>query len=83
MDRRRFRARSRGFGGRFHLPLQFQQVAAQSVAHLQAQVGEFQQSLPKFVLLPQKVDGEERRGNGQQCEHYEYELHERHSPVCT
>lgn len=70
---------SRRFGGRFDLPLQFEQVAPQSVAHLHAQVGEFQESLAKFALLPDEVDREERRGSEQysqhHSEHYEYELH--------
>jgi hypothetical protein len=70
-------------GGRFDLPLQFQQVATQSIAHLHAQVGEFEESLAKFVLLPQEIDGDEGRGKRKYPEHYEYELHERHSPVCT
>jgi hypothetical protein len=67
--------RSRSFGGRFHLPLQLQEFAPQAIAHLKAQVGEFQESLAKFVLLPQEIDGYERSGNGQHSEHYEYELH--------
>lgn len=87
MDRRRFGNHSPSSGGRFDLPLQFQQIAPQSIAHLHAQVGEFQKSLSKFVLLPQEVDGHERRGNEQYSEHYsehyEYELPQRHSPVCT
>lgn len=63
MDPRSFRDRARSFGGGFDLPLQFQQIVPQSIAHLQAQVSEFQESLSKFVLLPQEVDGDERRGN--------------------
>jgi hypothetical protein len=82
VDRRNFRDGSRNFGGRFHLPLQFQQVAPQSIAHLDAQVCEFKESLAKFVLLPQEIDGDEWRGNGEDPEHYEYELQQRHSPVC-
>ena len=77
-----FRDRSHSPGRYFHLPLQFQKVAAQSIAHLHAQVGEFQESLAKFALLPQKIDGDEWRGKGQYSEHYEYELQQRHSPVC-
>jgi hypothetical protein len=82
MDGRNFRCRGRGSSGRFDLPLQVQQVATQSIAHLHAEVGEFQESLAKFVLLPEEVNRDERRGQGKYPEHYEYELHERHSPVC-
>ncbi len=82
-NRHCFRDRGCRSGGRFHLPLQFQQVAPQSVAHLHTQLGEFKESLAKLVLPPHQVDGHKRRGHGQHREHYEYELHERHSPVCT
>jgi len=42
MDCRCIRDLSPSSGGRFDLPLQFQQIASQSIAHLQAQVSEFQ-----------------------------------------
>jgi len=82
MDCRCIRDLSPSSGGRFDLPLQFQQIASQSIAHLQAQVSEFQESLSKLVLLPQQVDSQERRGKRQHSEQYEYGPHERHSPVC-
>ncbi len=82
MDCWRFRYHRPSSDGRFDLPLQLQQIAPQSIAHLQAQVGEFQESLSKFVLLPQEVDGQKRRGKRQHSEQYEYGPHERHSPVC-
>ena len=72
---RRFRGRSSNPGGRLNLPLQFQQVAPQSVSHLQAQISQLEQLLAKLVLPPDKIDGDEWRGDGEQREHYEYELH--------
>lgn len=71
------------FRGSLNLPLQFQQVAPQAITHLQAQLGELEELLANFMLAPENVDCDERRSDGKQPEHYEYELHSWHSPVCT
>ena len=73
-----------GRSGRgLNLPLQLQQVAPQSIPHLHAQVREFEELLAKLALPPEKIGGGEGCGDDEQPEHYEYELHYWHSPVCT
>ena len=69
--------------GSFNLPLQFQQIAPQAITYLKAQLSEFEELLANFMLAPENVDCDERRSDGEQPEHYEYELHYWHSPVCT
>lgn len=60
---------------RLNLPLQFEQIAPQAVAHLHAQLGELEKLLTQFVLTPEEEDGRKRRGQDEQHERYRYELH--------
>jgi hypothetical protein len=62
-------------GGRFHLPLQLLQVAAQTIRDLNAQFGELEELLPDLLLSPKKKNGGEGCSGDEQREHYEYELH--------
>lgn len=68
---------------RFHLLLQLQQITPQSIADLHAQFCELEELLSKLVLPPEEEDSDEWSSDGKQREHYEYELHAWHSPVCT
>ena len=70
----------RGDYRRLNLPLEFQEVATESIGDLHAQLGELEESLPKFALAQEKKNGCERCGEGKQREHYEYELQGRHTP---
>ena len=57
------------------MPLQFLQIAAQTIRDLNAQFGELEELLPDLMLSPKKKNGGEGCGDGEQREHYEYELH--------
>ena len=67
----RTRNRDRGLD----LTLEIHQIAAQAIADLHAQLGELEKLLSKLVLPPEEVDDCKWRRNGNQPEHYRYEIH--------